>query len=283
MLRPMWILKRGMSHHKAILWALGRSQRPLARRYDAAPVTASAISAAAASRTGQRRNLAQSAPNDRESIPTLDKPLGVSYLGISPELAQKISNRTASMRQRIQRSLQPEHLATQRQQLVKEFNRSYWQDFRDMSKRGGKQWIAPNRLLKQGVSLFMPSIYGRTLDRTSGEKCTTDDILRHKCTVVSIASTRFGERNIDEMIAPAVATFPRERSASHGVLFLHINLQENPLKAGLVQLFIPNIKRTIPKFSHVRHSHLSTPSRRTDPIRTFSALKSFKVERILRL
>jgi ATPase complex subunit ATP10 len=87
----------------------------------------------------------------------------------------------------------------------------------------------------------MPNIRGRTLSAKVSD--TTPLILSAPATLISIYSSLLGEnqaKSFADVLLPDTPT-------------IKINLQENPLKAGLVRLFFPNMRKQLPHSIHHRY------------------------------
>ena len=108
----------------------------------------------------------------------------------------------------------------------------------------GKSFIAPPNIFKAELSQYFPNLRGQTLLKDKSPKDTTP-AFEDKISIVSIFSTRWAENQIN--------TFVSEKSNAvlHEVLKVNkglvqtaqINLEENWMKAMLVKLFMPGLRK----------------------------------------
>ena len=94
----------------------------------------------------------------------------------------------------------------------------------------------------------MPNIIGTSL-KTS-EPVELVDLLKGRISLVAISGTRFGEEHINTFMTPFLSKWSANAKDSK-VQLVELNIQENPLKAGLVRMMVPFVKKTIPEERHV--------------------------------
>jgi ATPase complex subunit ATP10 len=118
----------------------------------------------------------------------------------------------------------------------------------------GKTFLSNPKLFRADRALYFPNLHGRTLISSRHGDDTTP-ILRHKISVVSIFSSTWAERQIQTFVSerenPDLSAVLQE---SDGVARrVDVNVEENAIKAGLIRLFMPNIRRRIPRDQHGRY------------------------------
>lgn len=127
----------------------------------------------------------------------------------------------------------------------REFSKSYFADFARISARHkGKSFISPPTLFKVTKALFFPNLIGRTLaDRTWQD---TTAVLEGHVSVVAVFSTAWAELQCATFLTGLeTITTPVQR--------VDINVEQNPIKAALVKLFVPLIRRRLPAVQHARY------------------------------
>ncbi|KAG6830109.1 hypothetical protein H0H92_002158 [Tricholoma furcatifolium] len=131
-----------------------------------------------------------------------------------------------------------------RRHLIKEVAKGYYTDMNMTRRHGGKTWIAPNSLIREDKSLYLPNIKGKSID--DGTEKDTTIMCYGRVTVLSMLGTRMSEVHSKGFITP---TFQRYSS---NPLFQHvqINLQENILKSLLVKVFIRSLRNVVPAALH---------------------------------
>jgi ATPase complex subunit ATP10 len=122
----------------------------------------------------------------------------------------------------------------------------YFRDFSNMRHHKGKTFLAPPRLFKSGPALYFPNLAGQTLLK-DGKRMDTTPVLLGKVSVVSLFSSAWAENQ--------AATFASEKSnpALHEAVkesgglaqLIQINIEENTLKAMLIKLFMPGLRKRL--------------------------------------
>ena len=118
----------------------------------------------------------------------------------------------------------------------------------------GKSFIAPSKLFRAEKSLYFPNLQGITLASPKDPQDTTT-VLKDKISVVRVFSGTWAERQ--------TATFVSEKDNEelHNAFEegqdlaqqVQINIEENALKAGLIRMFMPGLRRQIPEHLHGRY------------------------------
>lgn len=127
----------------------------------------------------------------------------------------------------------------------RQFSKSYFADFAHISARHkGKSFVSPPTLFKATKALFFPNLIGRTLaDRTPQD---TTAVLEGHVSVVAVFSTAWAELQCATFLTDLETTVtPVQR--------VDINVEQNPIKAALVKLFVPWIRRRLPAVQHARY------------------------------
>jgi ATPase complex subunit ATP10 len=110
----------------------------------------------------------------------------------------------------------------------------------------GKSFIAPPRLFKSDKSLYFPNFHGQTLTKDKNLFDTTP-VLEGKVSVVSVFSSAWAEGQ--------AATFVSEkdnpelnqviRNSGGEAQLVRINIEDNRLKAAIVRLFMPSLRKKL--------------------------------------
>ncbi|KAJ7169073.1 ATP10 protein-domain-containing protein [Mycena crocata] len=176
-------------------------------------------------------------PPDRP-IPTLrvlDRPLGVRE---RPTLVKQT---------RMERFkdiwLKEETILDERKHLIKQFNKGYYSDALTIIHPGhmGKTWIAPEVLIREDKALYLPNIKGKDLAKSEQKHTTL--MCYGKITLLAFESTELSVLQTKSFVN---AVHPRFESNPH-YQRMHINIQENILKAFLVNLFLHNLRAKVPQ------------------------------------
>ncbi|KAG0273317.1 Mitochondrial ATPase complex subunit atp10 [Linnemannia exigua] len=153
-----------------------------------------------------------------------------------------------------------------RKELLHDFQSGYFAEFSELSKTGSKLWKATPSMINPDKALYMPNIIGTSL-KTS-EPVELVDLLRGKISLVAISGTRFGEEHIESYMTPFLKRWPMTvGNNSSKVQLVELNIQENPLKAGLVRMMVPFVKKTIPEERHANYVlHYKSIKHLKDPL-----------------
>ena len=118
----------------------------------------------------------------------------------------------------------------------------------------GKTFRSNPRLFRADKALYFPNLQGITL-ATPRQLCDTTQVLEDKVSVVSVFSEMWAERQ--------TATFvgEKENQELRAVLkegkgvaqMVDINYEPNAMKAALIRLFMPGLRRRVPTDAHGRY------------------------------
>ncbi|KAM3073091.1 Mitochondrial ATPase complex subunit atp10 [Clarireedia jacksonii] len=138
------------------------------------------------------------------------------------------------------------HLA-KRERLTAAISKPYYRDWSNMKFSKGKSFLAPPSLFKAERALYFPNMYGKTLVKKANRYADTTPVLMGKISVVSVFSSAWGENQ--------AATFAsaKHNPELHQILdnsegraqLVHINIEENYLKALLIRLFLPGLRKRL--------------------------------------
>jgi ATPase complex subunit ATP10 len=110
----------------------------------------------------------------------------------------------------------------------------------------GKSFLAPPRLFKGDKALYFPNLQGQTLVKGTDLRDTTA-VLEGKVSVVNVFSSAWAEGQV------ASFTGEQKHPELHQVLnynadvaqMVNINVEENAMKAALINLCMPSLRRRI--------------------------------------
>jgi ATPase complex subunit ATP10 len=110
----------------------------------------------------------------------------------------------------------------------------------------GKSFLAPPRLFKSDKALYFPNLYGQTLIKRSEPRDTTP-VLEGKVSLVSVFSSAWAERQAAGFVAEKNnPDLHQVVKGSGGVAqMVQVNIEENAMKAMLIRLFMPSLRRRI--------------------------------------
>ncbi|TEB34348.1 hypothetical protein FA13DRAFT_82020 [Coprinellus micaceus] len=182
------------------------------------------------------------ASNSKPNPPTRDQPLGplTRPLGVRERPTTIVKTRM----QRMKELLDSDVRTAQRRHLIKEAAKGYFHDMNMTRTHGGKTWIAPNVLIREDKSLYLPNIAGTALSDKATKNTT--EMCYGKVTVLSMLSTKISEIHSQALIEPTYSHF----ASSPHFQYLQVNLQENVLKAFLVNLFVRQLREAVPRELH---------------------------------
>lgn len=131
-----------------------------------------------------------------------------------------------------------------RADLVEKWGTNYFRDFKNIRKyRKGKTFVANPRIFRKDVAMYFPNLRGDTLE---GSGRDTTDVLKGKVSVVSLYSSAWGEAQVKTF------TGTSENPALHEILKenggiaqqVDVNIEENTLKAWILQIFAWRLRLT---------------------------------------
>ena len=131
----------------------------------------------------------------------------------------------------------------------------YFREWSNMRHHKGKSFISPPRLFRAERALYFPNLRGRTL--ASKKDTDTTPVVSGKISIVSVFSSTWAERQIATFVGekqhPALYDVFRDSGIEGGIQKVEINVEENSLKAWLIKLFLPLLRRKLPKEAHGRY------------------------------
>ncbi|CAK7198287.1 Mitochondrial ATPase complex subunit atp10 [Sporothrix eucalyptigena] len=144
-----------------------------------------------------------------------------------------------------------------RKELKSKIVKPYFRDWTNLQFYEGKTFISPPRLFRNDVSLFFPNLVGERLlsaDKTvakSGQNDTTPLFEQNAATVVAFFSSLWAENQVRSFVSPeANPELHQVLSANSGpgqAQLMHINYEDNSMKAWLVRRFTSSLRKRIDK------------------------------------
>lgn len=130
--------------------------------------------------------------------------------------------------------------------------RPYFRDWRNMQFHKGKTFLAPPRLFKAELSLYMPNLHGRTLEKTTTPTASSADttpVLEGRATVISIFSSLWAENQAKTFMSPQANPALHEAIKASGgrAQIVQVNVEEDTLKAWIIRLFMGSLRRQVKK------------------------------------
>ncbi len=129
-----------------------------------------------------------------------------------------------------------------------------------MQYQKGKTFIAPPKPFRADRALYFPNVNGRTL--ASMRASDTTPLLQNRLSIVSVFSSAWAERQVSSYVDgkqnPGLDEMLRADGGSGGggaaaVGRIDVNVEEGWMKAVLVRLFAPLIRRKVPRERHHRY------------------------------
>ncbi|KAG0205853.1 hypothetical protein BGX28_002588 [Mortierella sp. GBA30] len=214
--------------------------------------------------TETARNLPLSPYGGRFGVP--EQPKSTKSIALAQANAKRspFSKAKEGVKSKVHDWTDKEKNLEKRKELLTDFQSGYFAEFSELSRTGSKLWKATTSMVNADKALYMPNIIGTSL-KTS-EPTELVDILKGKISLVAISGTRFGEEQIETFMTPFLKQWPMSTKGSK-VQLVELNIQENPLKAGLVRMMVPFVKKTIPEERHENYIlHYKSIKHLKDPL-----------------
>ncbi|PBP15522.1 hypothetical protein BUE80_DR013744 [Diplocarpon rosae] len=173
----------------------------------------------------------------------LIRPIGLPN---APRAGENAGVDTRSWRQRRDDFVDHDKHLLRRKQLAQKISTPYFRDWSNMRLHKGKSFLAPPRLFKAERALYFPNIHGQTLTKDKKLRDTTP-VFQDKVSIVSVFSSTWAENQTATFVAKQHNPEIHEVVASSGGMaqMVQINIEENALKAMLVKLFMPSLRKRV--------------------------------------
>ncbi|KAI9761404.1 MAG: Mitochondrial outer membrane protein iml2 [Chaenotheca gracillima] len=211
--------------------------------------------------------------SDAEKDPTpkqLSRPLGVAS---APRPGENSGIDPRTLQQRRDDFVNYEKHIARRKELTAKISKPYFRDWSNMRHSKGKSFLAPQTLIRSTAALFFPNLQGRTLLPNPATPATdTTTVLEGKVSIVSLFSSNWAERQVATFTSPqhnpalhdllnkadsqglktassssVASTSSSTITKSHPPQLVSLNIEPNSLKAMLIRLFLPSIRKQTPR------------------------------------
>ncbi|KAF3918421.1 hypothetical protein ABW21_db0200404 [Orbilia brochopaga] len=215
---------------------------------------------------------------DSVEITPLSRPIGQYMPPIAGENHGKDLRSMAQKKadlQNYERHLQ------RRQELAKEWTKSYFQDFSDMRHQKGKLFLPPPRTFKADKALYFPNMLGRTL--LSPDAVSTTTLFTGRVSLTTLSTNVWADRQLDSFLSSLFSSDSKSPHPFADSSLLRdeyiataddhlkrlmgdplpaqpgtwqrvtINIQENPLKYLILLASQRNIRQLQPIENHARY------------------------------
>ena len=116
----------------------------------------------------------------------------------------------------------------------------------------GKTFLSNPKLFRAEKALYFPNLQGVTLASPKVVHDTTS-VLNDQVSVISVYSGTWADRQAATFVGNH-SELDKALEAGKGIAQkVDINIEENALKAGLIRLFMPRLRKRLPKDAHGRY------------------------------
>ena len=116
----------------------------------------------------------------------------------------------------------------------------------------GKTFLSNPKLFRSEKALYFPNLQGYTL-ASGKEMRDTTSILNDKISVVSIFSGTWAERQTATFVDKHPELDEALKLGKEVAQRVNINVEENTMKAALIRLFLPGLRKRFPMEAHSRY------------------------------
>ncbi|KAI9051032.1 hypothetical protein LZ554_005140 [Drepanopeziza brunnea f. sp. 'monogermtubi'] len=171
----------------------------------------------------------------------LGRPIGLTN---PPRAGENAGIDTRTWRQRRDDFVDHDKHLIRRKQLTRKISTPYFREWSNMRLHKGKSFLAPPRLFKAERALYFPNIQGQTLLKDKRLWDTTP-LFEDKVSIVSVFSSAWAENQAATFASQKHNPEVHEVVANSGGVaqMVQINIEENALKAMLIKLFMPGLRK----------------------------------------
>jgi len=134
------------------------------------------------------------------------------------------------------------------------YEKNYFRDIGNLGKiHKGKSILAPSTPFRANLALYFPNLQGVTLE-SRGQARDTTPVLQGKVSVVSLMNTEWAKEQCESFVGGTVNPALHDLLAKEGLAQqVEISVEENWLKASMIRLFMPRLRRLYDKDMHGRY------------------------------